>query len=74
MHFLVANNKAHTSTRMWPLSFLATPFNKFLSKFVILAGGGILKLTQNNSSIFFCKKAREQKDVGLSHINHKSNI
>jgi hypothetical protein len=40
---------------MWPLYILATPFNQFLKKIVILGGGGILKLKQIDSPYIFAK-------------------
>jgi hypothetical protein len=38
---------------MWPLSFLATPFNQFPSKFDILDGGVILKVVYTMRQMIF---------------------
>jgi F0F1-type ATP synthase assembly protein I len=70
----MAYSKAQSPTRIWTLTFLSIPFNKFLNKLVVFYGGDKLKVILTMRYIFIAKGHSTYKCCIVSFFVTKQHI
>ena len=72
--FQIAQSKAQTPTRIWPLSILLIPTNQFPNKFGILVGGGKLYATWTVRQIKVAKGQEIKRCWIVSSLSQKQHF